>query len=75
MRDVIGLYLDPPHNAAMFSFDEKNRIRALNRTQHGLPMKKARDATMTHDYQRQGTTTLLAALNTTTREVIRQRAL
>ena len=70
LRDVVGLYLDPPHNAAVFSFDEKSQIQALDRTQPGLPMKKGRCATMTHDYKRYGTTTLFAALNMATREVI-----
>ena len=70
LRDVVGLYLDPPHNAAVFSFDEKSQIQALDRTQPGLPMKKGRGATMTHDYQRHGTTTLFAALNMATGEVI-----
>ena len=70
MRDVVGLYLDPPHNAAVFSFDEKSQIQALDRTQPGLPMKKGRCATMTHDYKRHGTTTLFAALNMATGQVI-----
>ena len=70
LRDVVGLYLDPPHNAAVFSFDEKSQIQALDRTQPGLPMKKGRCATMTHDYKRHGTTTLFAALNMATGEVI-----
>ena len=70
MRDVVGLYLDPPHNAAVFSFDEKSQIQALDRTQPGLPMKRGRCATMTHDYKRHGTTTLFAALNMATGEVI-----
>ena len=70
MRDVVGLYLDPPHNAAVFSFDEKSQIQALDRTQPDLPMKKGRCATMTHDYKRYGTTTLSAALNMATGEVI-----
>ena len=70
LRDVVGLYLDPPHNAAVFSFDEKSQIQALDRTQPGLPMKKGRGATMTHDYKRHGTTTLFAALNVATGEVI-----
>ena len=65
-----GLYLDPPHNAAVFSFDEKSQIQALDRTQPGLPMKKGRCETMTHDYKRHGTTTLFAALNLATGEVI-----
>ena len=69
LRDVVGLYLDPPHNAAVFSFDEKSQIQALDRTQPGLPMKKGRGATMTHDYKRHGTTTLFAALNMATGEV------
>ncbi len=51
LRDVVGLYLDPPHNAAVFSFDEKSRIQALDRTQPGLPMKQGRWETMTHDLQ------------------------
>jgi transposase len=67
---VVGLYLDPPHNAAVFSFDEKSQIQALDRTQPGLPMKKGRCETMTHDYKRHGTTTLFAALNIATGEVI-----
>ena len=70
LRDVVGLYLDPPHNAAVFSFDEKSQIQALDRTQPGLPMKKGRCETMTHDYKRHGTTTLFAALNLATGEVI-----
>ncbi len=70
LRDVVGLYLDPPHNAAVFSFDEKGQIQALDRTQPGLPMKKGRCETMTHDYKRHGTTTLFAALNIATGEVI-----
>ena len=70
LRDVVGLYLDPPHNAAVFSFDEKSQIQALDRTQPGLAMKKGRCATMTHDYKRHGTTTLFAALNMATGEVI-----
>ena len=70
LRDVVGLYLDPPHNAAVFSFDEKSQIQALDRTQPGLPMKKGRCATMTHDYKRHGTTTLFAALQLATGQVI-----
>ena len=70
MRDVVGLYLDPPHNAVVFSFDEKSQIQALDRTQPGLPMKKGRCATMTHDYKRHGTTTVFAALNMATGEVV-----
>ena len=70
LRDVVGLYLDPPENAAVFSFDEKSSIQALDRTQPGLPMKKGRCGTMTHDYRRHGTTSLFAALNMATGEVI-----
>lgn len=70
LRDVVGLYLDPPRNAAVFSFDEKSQIQALDRTQPGLPIKRGRAGTMTHDYRRHGTTTLFAALNVATGEVI-----
>jgi transposase len=62
--DVVGLYLNPPEHAIVLSCDEKSQIQALNRTQPGLPMKPGRAGTMTHDYQRNGTTTLFAALNT-----------
>jgi transposase len=62
--DVVGLYLDPPDNAVVLSVDEKSQIQALDRTQPGLPMKKGRAETMTHDYKRNGTTTLFAALVT-----------
>jgi transposase len=61
--DVIGLYLDPPEKALVLCVDEKSQIQALDRTQPGLPMKKGRCGTMTHDYRRHGTTTLFAALN------------
>ena len=60
--DIVGLYLDPPDNAVVLSVDEKSQIQALDRTQPGLPLKKGRAATMTHDYKRNGTTTLFAAL-------------
>ena len=63
LKDVVGLYVDPPAHAVVFSIDEKSQIQALDRTQPGLPMKKGRCATMTHDYKRHGTTTLFAALN------------
>jgi transposase len=63
LRDVVGLYVDPPAHAIVLSFDEKSQIQALDRTQPGLPMKKGRAETMTHDYKRHGTTTLFAALN------------
>jgi transposase len=63
LRDVIGLYLNPPEHALVFCVDEKSQIQALDRTQPGLPLKKGRCGTMTHDYKRHGTTTLFAALN------------
>ena len=69
LEDVVGLYLNPPEHALVLSVDEKSQIQALDRTQPGLPMKKGRGATMTHDYKRNGTTTLFAALNTATGEV------
>lgn len=61
---IIGLYLNPPEHAIVLCVDEKSQIQALDRTQPGLPMKKGRGETMTHDYKRNGTTTLFAALNT-----------
>src|SRR6516165_683937 len=63
LHDIVGLYVDPPAHAVVLSIDEKSQIQALDRTQPGLPMKKGRCGTMTHDYKRQGTTTLFAALN------------
>ena len=63
LEDVVGLYLDPPDKALVLCVDEKSQIQALDRTQPGLPMKKGRAGTMTHDYKRNGTTTLFAALN------------
>jgi transposase len=63
LRDVVGLYVDPPAHAIVLSVDEKSQIQALDRTQPGLPMKKGRAGTLTHDYKRHGTTTLFAALN------------
>jgi transposase len=72
VRDVVGLYLDPPERALVFSVDEKSQIQALDRTQPGLPMKKGRAGTMTHDYKRHGTTTLFAALDVATGRVIGQ---
>ena len=63
LRDVVGLYVDPPAHAVVLSVDEKSQIQALDRTQPGLPMKKGRAGTMTHDYKRNGTTTLFAAMN------------
>jgi len=70
LEDVVGLYLSPPENAIVLSCDEKSQIQALDRTQPGLPMKKGRCGTMTHDYKRNGTTTLFAALNTLNGSVI-----
>src|SRR5450432_906447 len=63
VRDIVGLYVDPPAHAIVLSVDEKSQIQALDRTQPGLPMKKGRAGTMSHDYKRHGTTTLFAALN------------
>lgn len=63
VQDVVGLYLDPPDKALVLCIDEKSQIQAIDRTQPGLPMKKGRAGTMTHDYKRNGTTTLFAALN------------
>src|SRR6201990_2952960 len=63
LRDIVGLYVDPPAHAVILSLDEKSKIQALDRTQPGLPMKPGRAGTMTHDYKRHGTTTLFAALN------------
>lgn len=69
LRDVVGLYVDPPKRAVVFSFDEKSQIQALDRTQPGLPLKKGRAGTLTHDYKRHGTTTLFAALDVRTGEI------
>ena len=63
LTDVVGLYLNPPHKALVLCLDEKSQIQALDRTQPGLPLKTGRCGTMTHDYKRNGTTTLFAALN------------
>lgn len=63
LTDVVGLYLNPPDKALVVCVDEKSQIQALDRSQPGLPMKKGRCGTMTHDYKRHGTTTLFAALN------------
>ncbi len=70
LKDVVGLYLSPPENAVVFCVDEKSSIQALDRTQPGLPMKPGRCGTMTHDYKRHGTSTLFAALNAASGEVI-----
>ena len=72
IEDVVGLYLNPPERAIVLSVDEKSQIQALDRTQPGLPMKKGRAGTMTHDYKRHGTTTLFAALNVLDGKVIGQ---
>jgi transposase len=69
LEAIVGLYLNPPEHALVLCVDEKSQIQALDRTQPGLPMKKGRGATMTHDYKRNGTTTLFAALNTADGEV------
>jgi hypothetical protein len=63
VRDIVGLYVDPPAHSVVLSVDEKSQIQALDRTQPGLPMKKGRAGTMTHDYKRHGTTTLFAAFD------------
>ena len=72
LTEIVGLYVDPPAHAVVLSFDEKSQIQALDRTQPGLPMKKGRAGTMTHDYKRHGTTTLFAALNVLDGTVIGQ---
>ena len=72
LHDVVGLYVAPPAHAVVLSVDEKSQIQALDRTQPGLPLKKGRGPTMTHDYKRNGTTTLFAALNVLTGEVMGQ---
>jgi transposase len=72
LHDIVGLYVSPPAHAVVLSIDEKSQIQALDRTQPGLPMKKGRCATMTHDYKRNGTTTLFAALNVLDGSVIGQ---
>jgi transposase len=63
LKDIVGLYIDPPAHAVVLSVDEKSQIQALDRTQPSLPMKKGRAGTLTHDYKRHGTTTLFAALD------------
>jgi len=70
LTDVVGLYLNPPDKAIVLCVDEKSQIQALNRTQPGLPLKKGRCGTMTHDYKRNGTTTLFAALDVLQGKVI-----
>jgi len=70
LTDVVGVYLNPPDKAVVMCIDEKSQVQALNRTQPGLPMKKGRCGTMTHDYKRNGTTCLFAALNVLEGKVI-----
>ena len=70
LRDIVGLYVDPPAHAIVLSVDEKSQIQALDRTQPGLPLKPGRCGTMTHDYKRNGTTTLFAALDVLEGKVI-----
>ena len=72
LEDIVGLYMNPPENALVLSCDEKSQVQALDRTQPGLPLKKGRAQTMTHDYKRHGTTTLFAALNVLDGTVIGQ---
>jgi hypothetical protein len=72
LRDVVGLYLDPPAHSLVLSVDERSQIQALDRTQPGLAIKKGRAETMTHDYIRHSTTTLFAALNILDGSVIGQ---
>ena len=70
LEDIVGLYLSPPEHALVLCCDEKSQVQALDRTQPGLPLKKGRAQTMTHDYKRHGTTTLFAALSTLDGSVI-----
>lgn len=70
LEDIVGLYLDPPKHALVLCCDEKTQIQALDRTQPGLPLKRGRGETMTHDYKRNGVTTLFAALNMLTGQVL-----
>jgi transposase len=72
LTDVVGLYLNPPQKALVLCVDEKSQIQALDRTQPGLPLKKGRCGTMTHDYKRHGTTTLFAALSVLDGKVVGQ---
>ena len=72
LEDIVGLYVSPPEHALVLCCDEKSQVQALDRTQPGLPIKKGRAATMTHDYKRHGTTTLFAALNVLDGTVIGQ---
>jgi transposase len=72
LEDIVGLYMSPPEHALVLCCDEKSQVQALDRTQPGLPLKKGRAATMTHDYKRNGTTTLFAALNVLDGQIIGQ---
>ena len=72
LEDIVGLYMSPPEHTLVLCVDEKSQVQALDRTQPGLPLKKGRAATMTHDYKRNGTTTLFAALNVLDGQVIGQ---
>ena len=72
LTDVVGLYLSPPEHAVVLSCDEKSQIQALDRTQPGLPLKPGRCGTMTHDYKRNGTTSLFAAMNVLDGSIISQ---
>jgi transposase len=72
LEDIVGLYMSPPEHALVLCCDEKSQVQALDRTQPGLPLKKGRASTMTHDYKRNGTTTLFAALNVLDGQVIGQ---
>ena len=72
LEDIVGLYLNPPEHALVLCCDEKSQVQALDRTQPGLPLKKGRAASMTHDHKRHGTTTLFAALNVLDGTVIGQ---
>ena len=72
LEDIVGLYMSPPEHALVLCCDEKSQVQALDRTQPGLPMKKGRAQTMTHDYKRNGTTTLFAALNVLDGQIIGQ---
>jgi len=73
LEDIVGLYMSPPEHALVLCCDEKSQVQALDRTQPGLPLKRGRAQTMTHDYKRHGTTTLFAALNVLDGQVIGQR--
>jgi len=72
LKDIVGLYMSPPEHALVLCCDEKSQVQALDRTKPGLPLKKGRAQTMTHDYKRHGTTTLFAALNVLDGTVIGQ---